>query len=78
MNFFQRARRLVIAQFQRIVYGDFLPILIGKEAVAKYHLNTSFPSRYNPTSDPSMKNEFSAAAFRFPHTMVNHNVSMKK
>ena len=33
---YQKARRIVIAELQNIVYGEYLPVILGKEAVEKY------------------------------------------
>jgi peroxidase len=65
---YNRARRIVTAEFQSIVYGQFLPLLIGsKSLIGRGNSST----RYNPNMDPSITNEFSAAALRFGHTTVN-------
>jgi peroxidase len=36
---FQESRRVVNAQFQHIVYNEFLPILIGKKSLIKFGLS---------------------------------------
>ena len=36
---FQESRRVVNAQFQHIVYNEFLPILIGKKSLTKRGLS---------------------------------------
>jgi peroxidase len=45
---FQESRRVVNAQFQHIVYNEFLPILIGKKSLIKFGLSplTKGFSRY--------------------------------
>lgn len=59
---FQRARKIVGALIQAVTYEEFLP-----------HIGiTLIPfSSYNENMDASIMNIFSAAAYRFGHTMVN-------
>ncbi|VDP48191.1 unnamed protein product [Soboliphyme baturini] len=59
---FSRARRYVIAVLQNIIMYEFLPALLD-EPTASY-------AGYNPHLPPGISNEFAAAAFRYPHTMV--------
>lgn len=59
---FNKARKKVIAILQNITYKEWLPI-IGLE------LDTY--TGYHKDVDPSIMNAFSAAAFRFGHSMVN-------
>ena len=61
---FQQARQIVIAQLQSITYNEFLPALLGENAISRYR-------GYDPTVDPSIANEFSTAAFRFGHSTLN-------
>jgi hypothetical protein len=60
---FQLARVLVGAEIQVITYRDWLPVLVGPDALAPY-------TGYDMTVEPSIANEFSTAAFRFGHTML--------
>jgi len=60
---FQSARRMVIAEVQIITYGEFLPALIGPDAIAPYQ-------GYTP-GDPTIITEFSGAAYRLGHTLIN-------
>ena len=59
---FQRARKIVGALIQVVTYEEFLPN-IGVD-IAPY-------TAYNPTIDAGIMNTFSAASYRFGHTMVN-------
>jgi len=61
---FQKARRLVIAELQIITYEEFLPALIGPDALPPY-------TGYDATINPSIYNEFSVAAYRLGHSMLN-------
>jgi hypothetical protein len=61
---YQAARQYVIAEVQAITYNEFLPSLLGKSAVGRY-------SGYDSGVDPSMSNEFAAAAFRYGHSLLD-------
>jgi hypothetical protein len=62
---YQQARAIVIAEIQVITYREFLPALLGPGAVSEYR-------GYDPFIDPSVANEFAAAAFR------SHNFDMAR
>ena len=65
---FQHTRRIVIAEYSNIVFGEFLPLILGTAAIFP---NGALLTQYNPNIDPSIANEFSVAAFRFGHTLLN-------
>ncbi len=58
------ARRIVGAQLQRITYEEFIPALLGPAALPAY-------TGYNPTLDAGIRNIFSAACYRFGHSMLS-------
>lgn len=60
---FLMARRRVIGILQRITYEEFLPALLGPNAIPAY-------TGYDSTVDPRILNEFNTAAFRVGHTML--------
>lgn len=60
---YQRARAVVAALLQKVVYYEWLPALIGKDRLAPYY-------GYDPSVDPQIANEFTTAAFRIGHTML--------
>ncbi|EMI43934.1 peroxidase family protein [Rhodopirellula sp. SWK7] len=64
---YQQAREIVIAELQSITYNEFLPALLGEDALDNY-------SGYDSSVDPSIANEFSTAAFRFGHTTLNDTI----
>lgn len=64
---FQRARRLVVAKLQMITYQEFLPALVGPGALPAY-------SGYDPSINPTIFNEFSVAAYRLGHSMLNERL----
>ena len=61
---FQSARAVVGAEIQQITYDEFLPILLGQNALSSY-------SGYDDTVNAQVANEFSTAAFRVGHTMLS-------
>ena len=73
---YQRTRRIVMAEWQNIIYGEYLPLLLGPEAMQKYHLSVDKRSAYSPKVNPAIRNGFTTAAFRFGHSMVWNNVTM--
>src|SRR5262245_26526291 len=64
---YQWARQLVGAELQVITYHEFLPALLGSGALRPYR-------GYNPMANASIANEFSTAAFRVGHTLINDDV----
>ena len=65
---FQSARRVVIAQIQKITYDEFLPALLGPNTMPRYR---GYKSRIR--SD--MFNEFTVAAYRFGHSSLSPVIS---
>ncbi len=66
-DIFQRARRIVGAQMQVITYREFLPLLLGEDALPRYR-------GYDATVDAGIANVFSAASFRLGHSMLSAQV----
>ena len=62
---YQRARKIVGGYIQKIAFDEWLPAM-GVE-LSSY-------TGYKSTVDPSVSNEFSAAAFRLGHTLINSNI----
>lgn len=60
---YQRARQFVASELQAITFNEFLPALLGDNAIADY-------TGYDPSVNPNLSNEFSTAAYRFGHTML--------
>ena len=65
---FQEARRLVWAQFQNIVYGQFLQILLGNVVTRRFNLTFNLVDSYQPNINAGITNEFATAAYRFGHS----------
>ena len=71
---FQNARRILNAEWQHVIYNEFLPILLGQTFMKDFGLRAlteGFSDGYRDDFDPSVTNEFSAAAFRVGHTMMS-------
>jgi hypothetical protein len=49
---------------QAITFNEFLPLLLGKNAIAQYQ-------GYDDSVSPQIINSFSTAAYRFGHTMLS-------
>ncbi|MEI6793190.1 MAG: peroxidase family protein [Actinomycetes bacterium] len=64
---YQQARRIVIGELQAITYNEFLPALLGAGAMPTYR-------GYQPNVNPGIANEFSTAAFRFGHSMLDGEI----
>ncbi|MDW3095007.1 MAG: peroxidase family protein [Gammaproteobacteria bacterium] len=64
---YQRARNKVAALMQVITYKEFIPVLLGPNALSEY-------SGYNPDLDASIRNEFSTAAYRLGHSLLSPQI----
>ncbi len=58
------ARAIVIGEIQAITYSEFLPALLGVDALSDYQ-------GYDPSVDPNIANIFSTASYRFGHSMLS-------
>ena len=67
---YQESRRIVVSEIQNVVYGEYLPTILGAKYMDKYGLLVTETSKYDPSVDPTIYNEFAAAAFRFGHSMI--------
>ncbi len=61
---YQEARRIVGALMQVITYNEFLPALLGPNALSPY-------TGYRWSTSPSIANEFSTAIYRFGHSALS-------
>lgn len=66
---FQMARKINGAQFQKIVYEQFLPAITGRR-LRGYR-------GYRPDVNPTVSNIFSTAAFRVGHTLVGNGINRR-
>lgn len=65
---YKTARQTVIGEIQAITYNEFLPALLGPQAISRY-------IGYNKNINPTITNEFSTAAFRFGHSLLDSEIS---
>jgi peroxidase len=73
---YQTTRKIVIAEYNNIIYDEYLPALLGADLIQQYNL---LPQRkgyfygYNEKIYPQVINEFATGAFRYGHTQVAHS-----
>ena len=65
---YQRARDINIAQYQSIIYNEYLPSLLGLDVLPEYN-------GYDAEIDPSITRAFANAAFRFGHSQLSSEIS---
>ncbi|XP_033217913.1 peroxidase-like [Belonocnema kinseyi] len=78
---FEETRRILIAKHQSITYDEWLPTILGRENCYKNKLiykTKDYVNDYDPSVDPSIFNEFTAAAFRSLHTLIAGNLKLAK
>ncbi|MEM7454788.1 MAG: peroxidase family protein [Planctomycetota bacterium] len=61
---FQHARKRVVATMQAITYNEFLPAILGDNAIRRYR-------GYRESTFPNIANVFSTGAYRFGHSMLS-------
>jgi hypothetical protein len=61
---YELARAMVAAEMQAITYREFLPVLLGPNALSPY-------GGYQPGVDAGVSNVFATAAYRVGHTMLS-------
>lgn len=64
---YQRARKVVGALMQVITYNEFLPALLGANAIPPY-------AGYDVTANAGVSNEFSTAFYRVGHSMLSSHI----
>ena len=66
---YQMARRIVGAHIQAITYNEFLPVLLGTDALPPY-------SHYDDSTPSGIANVFSSAAYRVGHTLLDPKIRL--
>ena len=64
---YETAKAITTAEMVNITYSEFLPHLLGEDAIAPYH-------GYDPTVDATISEEFEGAAYRFGHSIVSDGI----
>ena len=70
---YQEARRVVVAEYQHILYNEWLPIILGKQFMTSFGLfplASGYSRDYDSSVDPRINNEFAAAGMRFGHSLI--------
>jgi len=72
---YQETRRIIGAMIQHITYREFLPLVLGREVCNLFDLelqSSGYFTKYDPRTNPTIANAFSAAAFRFGHSLIQN------
>lgn len=72
---YQESRRIVGAMVQHITYREFLPLVLGREVCKLFDLelkSSGYFENYDARANPTVSNAFSAAAFRFGHSLIQN------
>ena len=67
---FQLTRKIVVAILQNIHYKEWLPLVLGSKAMTSYNLLPGKRVAYSGSVDPRISSAFSAAAYRFGHSLI--------
>jgi Animal haem peroxidase len=65
---YEMAKAITTAEMVNITYSEWLPHLLGKDAIGPYQ-------GYDPNVDARITEEFAGAAFRFGHSIVSDEIS---
>ncbi|MCB9853223.1 MAG: peroxiredoxin [Phycisphaerales bacterium] len=64
---YEMSKCIVAAEMQAITYNEFLPVLLGSNALPPYR-------GYRPDVNAGIANEFATAAYRVGHSMLSHEL----
>ena len=73
-------RRILIAEYTKIIFCEYLPKIIGQEVMDFYDLNVKQKgfTKYDPKVDPTAIQAVIVAAFRFGHSQVTSHFPVIK
>jgi peroxidase len=63
---YQESRQIMGAQWQHIIYTEYLPVIVGPEGMEMLGEYQG----YNDSVNPTILNSFATAAYRFGHTQI--------
>ncbi|OWF55956.1 chorion peroxidase-like isoform X2 [Mizuhopecten yessoensis] len=79
---FQKTKKIVSAQLQHITYNEWLQEILGTNVMNQFDLKPKpagqYHTGYNAAVKPMIRNAFSAAAFRFGHSLIADDITEKK
>ena len=73
---YHEARRIAISVQAHVTWNEFLPRILGWNAINLYELNLlpeGYYRGYDESCNPTILNEFATAAFRFGHSLLKPN-----
>lgn len=73
---FQTARRINVAIYQKIIYEEWAPIVLGEAAAAP--INADRSHKTVETTDHAVSNEFATAGIRFYYSMMPGDLKTTK
>ena len=69
---FEEAKKILIAEYQHILYSEYLPKVIGPDYMREFRMRESDRrgrnnrgSTYRPRTNPSILNEFATFSYRY-------------
>ena len=79
-SLYQRARIMVTAQIQNIVFAEFLPAVLGPDLMTNIALpaDPEADTEYDPATNPGIANEFATVVFRFGHTLIPNYLKVSR
>ena len=78
---YQESKRILNAEWQHIIYNEWLPIILGDRFMSRYGLypiDQGYSRQYRTDFDPRITNAFAAAAFRFGHSLIPGDIKYVK
>ncbi|XP_034243586.1 uncharacterized protein LOC117646626 [Thrips palmi] len=76
-HLYHHARRILGGAIQHMAFNEFLPRILGWNAVNLYGLKLQphgYYKGYSPTCNPAILNEFASAAFRIGHSLLRPHI----
>lgn len=73
---YQTTRHIVIAEYQHIVFKEFLPSLLSTQVAESFNLlpeKRGYFDSYDGQKAPQISNEFASAAFRYANNLIKRD-----